>query len=187
VEALLGLSDLAGRLNQVQVDLGFSEYTDAQVGRIIDYLEETGQLENTIVVDVGGTSTDVGILVNGFPRESSIAVEIGGVRTNFRMPDIVSIALGGGTRVHQNGDLRVGPDSVGFRLPEEGLVFGGQTLTLTDVAVASGRAEIGKAGNVSSLEGDLVDQVSREIRNRRMNQKLNKPGTDKDRVVDTMG
>ena len=33
-----------------EVYAGFSEYTDAQVGRIIDYLEETGQLENTIVM-----------------------------------------------------------------------------------------------------------------------------------------
>ena len=31
-----------------EVYAGFSEYTDAQVGRIIDYLEETGQLENTL-------------------------------------------------------------------------------------------------------------------------------------------
>jgi arylsulfatase len=33
-----------------EVYAGFSEYTDAQVGRIIDYLEESGQLENTIVI-----------------------------------------------------------------------------------------------------------------------------------------
>jgi arylsulfatase len=33
-----------------EVYAGFSEYTDVQVGRIIDYLEETGQLENTIVI-----------------------------------------------------------------------------------------------------------------------------------------
>jgi arylsulfatase len=32
-----------------EVYAGFSEYTDAQIGRIIDYLEETGQLDNTIV------------------------------------------------------------------------------------------------------------------------------------------
>ncbi|WP_154795027.1 arylsulfatase [Occultella kanbiaonis] len=32
-----------------EVFAGFSEYTDAQVGRVIDYLEETGQLDNTIV------------------------------------------------------------------------------------------------------------------------------------------
>ncbi len=33
-----------------EVYAGFSEYTDAQVGRIIDHLEETGQLENTLVI-----------------------------------------------------------------------------------------------------------------------------------------
>jgi arylsulfatase len=33
-----------------EVHAGFSEYTDAQVGRIIDYLEESGQLDNTVVL-----------------------------------------------------------------------------------------------------------------------------------------
>jgi len=33
-----------------EVYAGFSEYTDAQVGRIIDYLEQSGQLENTVVI-----------------------------------------------------------------------------------------------------------------------------------------
>ena len=32
-----------------EVYAGFSEYTDAQVGRIVDYLEESGQLENTLI------------------------------------------------------------------------------------------------------------------------------------------
>jgi arylsulfatase A-like enzyme len=34
----------------MEVYAGFSEYTDVQIGRIIDYLEESGQLENTIVL-----------------------------------------------------------------------------------------------------------------------------------------
>jgi N-methylhydantoinase A/oxoprolinase/acetone carboxylase beta subunit len=96
------------------------------------------------VVDVGGTSTDVGVLVNGFPRESSLGVEIGGVRTNFRMPDLVMIALGGGSIVGETaGHPQVGPDSVGHRLTEESLVFGGSTPTLTDAAVVAGRARLG--------------------------------------------
>ncbi len=33
-----------------EVYAGFSEYTDAQVGRIVDYLEESGQLDNTIIL-----------------------------------------------------------------------------------------------------------------------------------------
>jgi N-methylhydantoinase A/oxoprolinase/acetone carboxylase beta subunit len=102
---------------------------------------------DALVADVGGTSTDVGVLVNGFPRESSAAVEIGGIRTNFRMPDLIAIALGGGSVVANGGGaVRVGPRSVGYRLTDEALVFGGDTPTLTDAAVAAGRAEIGTCG-----------------------------------------
>ena len=57
----------------------------------------TGE-QNAIVVDVGGTSTDVGALIKGFPRPASTSVDVGGVRT-FRMPDVYSIALGGGSIV----------------------------------------------------------------------------------------
>jgi len=96
----------------------------------------TGRADG-IVIDVGGTSTDIGVLSGGFPRESSQAVEIGGIRTNFRMPDIVSIAIGGGTIVR---DGAVGPDSVGYRISHEALAFGGSTPTLTDAALLAGRA-----------------------------------------------
>jgi N-methylhydantoinase A/oxoprolinase/acetone carboxylase beta subunit len=79
------------------------------------------------VGEPGGTSTDVGLLVDGFPRESARAVEIGGVRTNYRMPDLISIGLGGGTVVRTGPDFGVGPDSVGYLLPERALIFGGDT------------------------------------------------------------
>jgi N-methylhydantoinase A/oxoprolinase/acetone carboxylase beta subunit len=99
---------------------------------------------DSLVVDVGGTSTDVGVLVNGFPRESSLGVEIGGVLTNFRMPDLVTMALGGGTVISAGpGGVRLGPHSVGYLLTQQALVFGGDTPTLTDSAVAAGRAQIG--------------------------------------------
>lgn len=92
-------------------------------------------LDNALVVDVGGTTTDIGVLSNGFPRESSTAVAIGEVRTNFRMPDIISIGIGGGTcvRCGTEGDIAIGPDSVGHRLLQKGLSFGGDTLTLSDI------------------------------------------------------
>ncbi|MEI7745813.1 MAG: hydantoinase/oxoprolinase family protein, partial [Chloroflexota bacterium] len=73
-------------------------------------------IADALVMDVGGTSTDVGILIDGFPRESAAAIEVGGVRTNFRMPDLISIGLGGGTIVRGAGDgVSVGPESVGYR------------------------------------------------------------------------
>lgn len=118
-------------------------------------------LTDAIVVDVGGTTSDVGILVNSFPRESSLAVEIGGARTNFRMPDLVSIGLGGGTivRIEENGEFTIGPDSVGYRLPEEAMIFGGDTLTTTDVAVALGKVELGDQSNVAHLDKQLLQRV----------------------------
>lgn len=115
---------------------------------------------DALVVDVGGTTTDVGVLVNRFPRESSVAVEIGGVRTNFRMPDLVSIGLGGGSIVRQrNGQVTIGPDSVGYRIQHEAIVFGGTTLTATDVAVAAGHVGIGDRRRVSGLDPGLVRQT----------------------------
>jgi N-methylhydantoinase A/oxoprolinase/acetone carboxylase beta subunit len=120
-------------------------------------------VKEAIVVDIGGTTSDVGMLLHGFPRESSIAVDVGGVRTSFRMPDVLSIGLGGGSRVHTNGVLRVGPDSVGYELTRRARVFGGDTLTTTDVAVAAGLADIGDRVRVADIGHDLVKQTLEEI------------------------
>jgi arylsulfatase A-like enzyme len=64
-----------------EVYAGFSEYTDVQVGRIIDYLEQTGQLDNTIVfyaADNGASgegspngSVNENKFFNGYPDELS--------------------------------------------------------------------------------------------------------------------
>lgn len=123
-------------------------------------------LSDCIVVDIGGTTTDVGVLANGLPRESAIAVDVGGVRTNFRMPDVLSIGLGGGSRVRTGagGHVTIGPDSVGFRLRTEARVFGGTTLTATDVAVAGGKAEIGDPRAVKDLERLLVSAALERMR-----------------------
>jgi N-methylhydantoinase A/oxoprolinase/acetone carboxylase beta subunit len=112
-------------------------------------------LRDAIVVDVGGTTSDFGALVGGFPREAGIAVTIGGVRTNFRMPDLLSLGLGGGSVITDNG-RQVGPRSVGHRLVEEGLIFGGSTLTASDIAVAAGRAAFGQPDRVRGLEPAVV-------------------------------
>ena len=111
------------------------------------------KMENAIVVDIGGTTTDFGVIQNGFPRESSIAVTIGGVRTNFRMPDVVSIGLGGGSIIREvDGKITVGPDSVGYLITREALVFGGSTVTATDIAVRLGMADIGDKSLAAHLD-----------------------------------
>ncbi|GHF13603.1 hydantoinase [Kordiimonas sediminis] len=112
--------------------------------------------KDALVADIGGTTTDIGMLSNGFPRESSIAVDIGGVRTNFRMPDVFALGLGGGSIVEADPDVRVGPQSVGYRLLEDALVFGGDTVTSSDIAVAAGYADFGDKSKVQHLAPDFV-------------------------------
>ncbi|WP_439106183.1 hydantoinase/oxoprolinase N-terminal domain-containing protein [Congregibacter sp.] len=114
------------------------------------------QLSDAVVVDIGGTTSDIGVLQGGFPRQSNVAIKVGGVRTNFRMPDIQAIGLGGGSLVSDDGKT-IGPQSVGYRLVTDGRVFGGDTLTATDIAVAAGAAEIGSRERVNDLSPTTVE------------------------------
>ena len=115
-------------------------------------------LKDAIVVDVGGTTTDVGVLQQGFPRVAATAVSIGGVRTNFRMPDTLSIGLGGGSIIQEN-PIKVGPQSVGFELTQKAQVFGGSVLTATDIAVAGGLASVGDRDHVSKNDSTLIENI----------------------------
>ncbi len=115
------------------------------------------RLDDAMVVDVGGTTLDVGSLERGFPRPANNVVEVGGVRTLFRMPDLLSIGLGGGSLVREE-PLAVGPVSVGYQLTERSLVFGGRELTATDVAVAAGLVELGDRWRVAGVAASLVER-----------------------------
>ena len=115
-------------------------------------------IKNALVADIGGTTTDVGMLVNGFPRESTVTVDIGGVRTNFRMPDILALGLGGGSLVKLNSNIKIGPESVGFRIKDAARTFGGDILTATDIAVAAGHADIGDRSRLSDLSPTFIDE-----------------------------
>jgi N-methylhydantoinase A/oxoprolinase/acetone carboxylase beta subunit len=126
------------------------------------YLEN---MKDAIVIDVGGTTTDIGVIQGGFPRESGVAVTIGGVRTNFRMPDVLSIGLGGGSivRVSDNGDITIGPDSVGYEITQKSRVFGGDILTATDIAVRLNMCQVGDANLVNDIELEFAQKAMNKI------------------------
>lgn len=81
-------------------------------------------LTEAVVADIGGSSTAVGRLVNGFPWESQRMYTVSGVTTNFRSPEVVEVPVGGGPVV-------------------EALCCGGDVATLTDAAVLAGRTRFG--------------------------------------------
>jgi N-methylhydantoinase A/oxoprolinase/acetone carboxylase beta subunit len=95
------------------------------------------QHKDAIIVDIGGTSTDIAIISNGIPRKSMQSVSVGGIRIKISSPDMISIALGGGSIIEENDkNYIIGPLSVGYKLFEQGYSFGGNTKILTDAAIA---------------------------------------------------
>jgi N-methylhydantoinase A/oxoprolinase/acetone carboxylase beta subunit len=83
-------------------------------------------LEDFIMSDMGGTTTDIGILEHGRPRVAEQGAEVGGWRTMVRAIDVKTIGLGGDSEVHLgvNGEISVGPQRavpislLGQRYPE---------------------------------------------------------------------
>jgi arylsulfatase A-like enzyme len=90
-----------------EVFAGFSEYTDVQVGRIVDYLEQTGQLENTLIfycADNGASgegspngSVNENKFFNGYPDELSENMQyldtLGGPETYNHYPTGWAVAF----------------------------------------------------------------------------------------------
>ncbi|WWC88966.1 uncharacterized protein L201_003881 [Kwoniella dendrophila CBS 6074] len=126
--------------------------------------------ETALVMDVGGTTTEIGVLLpTGFPRQASAYHELCGVPLNFSMPHVYSIGLGGGSRVRRDNDgtITIGPDSVGYRIHELGIAFGGDVLTTTDIVIADGKAtskSIGNADLVKNIPMDDVEQAQEKIK-----------------------
>ena len=97
------------------------------------------QNTSAIVIDIGGTTSDVGVLLpSGYPRQASAFVTVSGIRINYNMPHVESIGLGGGSiiKVNVHGYVTVGPTSVGYQLTTKAKIFHGDVLTATDIAVA---------------------------------------------------
>jgi N-methylhydantoinase A/oxoprolinase/acetone carboxylase beta subunit len=83
-------------------------------------------LDDLIMSDMGGTTTDIGVLLSGRPKVAEQGAEVGGWRTMVKAIDIKTIGLGGDSEVHigLNGMLEIGPQRavpvslIGARFPE---------------------------------------------------------------------
>ena len=116
-------------------------------------------ISSAIVVDIGGTSTDVGLVRNGFPIRSLNLSNVGGVALNFPMPDVLSIAMGGGSVITiKDSHPTIGSMSIAKNLTKDSISFGGDQLTLTDVALSLGQIVIPHATTIH-LPQELQDSV----------------------------
>ncbi len=118
--------------------------------------------KEALIVDIGGTTTDIGAITKGLARESQGTTKIGGVESNFRMPDMISVGLGGGTIVTVEEDnIKIGPQSVGYKIVTEAKCFGGDILTLSDIAKTLGRTDIGNCNPEIDIE--LAKQIDLKV------------------------
>jgi N-methylhydantoinase A/oxoprolinase/acetone carboxylase beta subunit len=134
-------------------------------------LDRPGAIDSSerqvLVVDIGGTTLDVcALLPSGFPRQAPNFVEIGGVRTAFSMPEVLSLGLGGGSIVRHDGatgHTTVGPDSVGHLLTEKAIAFGGDVMTATDIAVATGTCQLGDPARAKGISSEVLSGARKAI------------------------
>ncbi len=71
-------------------------------------------LQSFIMSDMGGTTTDLGVLLNGRPRVNEEGAEVGGWRTMVRAIDVRTIGLGGDSEVALGaaGKLTINPQRI---------------------------------------------------------------------------
>ncbi|MGH8505538.1 MAG: hydantoinase/oxoprolinase family protein [Stenotrophobium sp.] len=89
-------------------------------------------------MDVGGTTTDIGVIEKGQVRAQQYG-RIEGVSTSFPLCDVVSVGVGGSSIIKLDGKtIKVGPDSVGAAPGPACFGLGGKDATITDVFLLQG-------------------------------------------------
>ena len=117
---------------------------------------------NAITYDMGGTSTDVGLIRDGVPEVSSeLEIEYA-MPVHVPMVDVHTIGAGGGSiaSIGEDGMLRVGPQSAGATPGPISFGRGGTEPTITDANLLLGRLN---AGRLLGVEGTVDVQRLREI------------------------
>jgi N-methylhydantoinase A len=106
-------------------------------------LAQLAGYDHAITIDMGGTSTDVGLCPGRLVRRAES--EIGGLPLRTRLLDIETIGAGGGSiaRLDAGGALLVGPQSAGADPGPIVYGQGGQQVTVTDANTLLGRLDAG--------------------------------------------
>ena len=93
---------------------------------------------NVITTDMGGTTFDVGLVIEGKPVISTLN-EVGRYHVSIPMVDIVPVGAGGGSIVSvTDGLIRVGPESAGAKPGPVSYDCGGDRVTVTDADLVLG-------------------------------------------------
>jgi len=121
---------------------------------------------DTLVLDIGGTTTDMTILRHAVPILAPLGIEMGPYKTLIRSLNTRSIGVGGDSQVTvSSGKIEIGPHRLG-----PAMAFGGPVFTPTDALFVLGKMN-GGDGNMShqgimplaSQLGMSVEQTAEKI------------------------
>lgn len=130
---------------------------------------------DTLMIDMGGTSTDLALMARGFPLLSPEGLKVRGRLTLVRSLWTRSIALGGDSclRLGNNGEVLIGPDRSGPALALEdgsGEPLNTRPPTLTDALNVLGFARVGDSresfAGLTRLAGQTGASVSNGMESR---------------------
>ncbi len=132
------------------------------------------EAEDTLVMDIGGTTTDMAVLIKRAPILDPLGINLGKYKTLIRSLETLSIGLGGDSTVNLvDGKLNIGPERLG-----PAMAYGGPSPTPTDAlcilediagssrahAVAGLEPLAARLGSsVKALAADIVDVTCTKI------------------------
>ena len=94
-----------------------------------------------LVLDIGGTTTDMAVLIDRAPLLAPLGIEVAGYKTLIRALQTESIGIGGDSAVRViEGKLTIGPDRLG-----KAMAYGGPQPTPTDAFYVLGQGGSGDA------------------------------------------
>jgi len=112
-----------------------------------------------VVLDIGGTTTDIAILVDGVPLLKPLGIRMGGFNTLVRGLRTFSLGVGGDSWVRlQGGELKIGPERKG-----RALAHGGPEPTPTDALIALGIAQGGQKQRAIDGIRRLADRMGKNL------------------------
>ena len=132
------------------------------------------QKEDTLVMDIGGTTTDMAVLINRSPVLDPLGIDLGRYKTLIRSLETLSIGLGGDSAIRiRNGKLKIGPQRLG-----PAMAYGGPAPTPTDALfimenitdgsrekAAEGLAPLARAlgFSVRAMAAEILDLTCKKI------------------------
>lgn len=113
----------------------------------------------SLVLDIGGTTTDMALLINGVPLLAPLGVTIGPYQTLIRALQTLSIGIGGDSAVRvAAGSLTIGPDRLG-----RAMAYGGPAPTPTDAFCVLGMADGGDRSRAEDGIGAIAVDLGLDV------------------------